>query len=114
MKMITFKTLSILLAVVILVAALPLAAFADGSITCRQDPVNGEHNYQMTNEEETCVYASNEYHLIMMYKSYSCIWCGKIHVEETPRFENHEFDDSVDEEVDMQGFCIVCERMIYW
>ena len=42
------------------------------------------------------------------------IRCGDIRVEITPNFEYHEFDDSVDPEVDMEGVCIICGELIYW
>lgn len=158
MKKATFKTLSILLAAAILVAALPVTTFAEDVSPCANIPC--EHNYQvhyetsyspvseeshliMIDEIETCTwcgestfkgtdydyedhsfitsqnerysYASNEYHYYIVEDINICTLCDGIYSEQQEVIEEyHEFDDSVDPEVDMQGVCIYCNKMIYW
>ena len=111
MKTITFKTLSILLAAVILVAALPVTAFAEDVSPCA--PPVCAHNYV---EEVTpsYLYISNTYHQLTVTRVKNCVWCDSSFIDETHYIEVHEFDDSVDPEVDMEGVCIFCNRMIYW
>jgi len=111
MKKFAFKTLSILLAAVLLAAALPLAAFAEDVSMCDIRPCS--HNYQESTDT-THVYVSNEYHLTTEYAFLVCVWCGDSYTNETQNYEYHRFDDSVDEEVDIQGVCVDCKRMIYW
>ena len=160
MKRITFKILSILLAAVLLVAALPVVAFAENvspcaSFDCEHNFVEGcfeTYNYVSTEkhlttlyfakycticawtlefyeaerdvvphtiDEESIVetyshtYESNECHYTETSISKMCILCGEIN-ETHGSYNLHEFDDSVDEEVDMQGICICCGEMIYW
>ena len=115
MKRITFKILSILLAAVLLVAALPVTAFAGSSISCRQDPINGDHSYGL-NIWYAYEYISNEYHLIIEYNSQVCSICNKV-INAAPVdywYVEHLIDDSVDPECDMQGLCVYCNEMIYW
>ena len=93
MKTITFKTLSILLAAVILVAALPITAFAEG--------VNGtsscQHTFEVT-EYETYEACGNEYHQRTLYRSSTCIWCGyEVIVEGDSYYEAHTTYASYDE-----------------
>lgn len=85
MKTITFKTLSILLAAVVLVAAMPITAFAEavnGASSC-------QHTFEVT-EYETYEACSNEYHHKTLYRSSTCIWCGyEVTVEEDSYDEDH-------------------------
>jgi hypothetical protein len=158
MKKITFKTLSILIAAVILLAALPVTAFADDVSPCSILPC--EHNYQMResiryvplNEDyhhkiidtinyctwcgdssvvstvyiledhsfvsthnERYVYATNDHHYYIEEDVDTCLVCKGIYVEQQePSRQLHEFDDSVDPEVDMDGICIYCHEWISW
>lgn len=93
MKKTTFKTLSILLAAVVLVAALPITAFAEavnGTSSC-------QHTFEVT-EYETYDECSNEYHKKILYRSRTCIWCGyEVIVEEDSYYEAHTPYDSYDE-----------------
>ena len=113
MKTITFKTLSILLAAVLLVAALPVTAFADDVSPSAIRPC--EHNYEVRTNI-SIDYISNELHRVREYYVVTCLWCGDSYISNdvVDRYEYHEFDDSVDPECDMQGVCIYCNEMIYW
>jgi hypothetical protein len=112
MKTITFKTLSILLAAVLLVAALPVTAFADDVSICAAPEC--EHNY-VEEESSTCLYVSNTYHRVTETLVKNCVWCeSSITIRDNQYLALHEFDDSVDPEVDMEGVCTGCGRMIYW
>ena len=157
MKKATFKTLSILLAAVILVAALHVTAFAEDVSPSAIRPC--EHNY-VTRDDTTYVPVSDTAHLTTPYIVESCIWCGAANIfQGEPYFESHtydvsyyktylyvcneyhwtteyeintcvcgdtlveqgasysewhEFDDSVDEEVDMNGVCIRCGEEVSW
>ena len=112
MKTITFKTLSILLAAVLLVAALPVTAFAEDVSPSAIRPC--EHNY-VEEESPTYLYVSNTYHRVTVTLVKNCVWCdSSIFIRDTHYLELHEFDDSVDPEVDMEGVCIYCGEMIYW
>ena len=59
---------------------------------------------------------SNEYHTTVEYLEESCLCCGKIinSYEEYFDLECHEFDDSVDPEVDTEGVCILCSDEVSW
>ena len=113
MKTITFKTLSILLAAVILVAALPVIAFAEDVSPCVVYPC--EHNVKVF-DEYSHTWASNEFHYTLWIQVERCTLCEKIFdVWEVDYVLNgHCFDDSVDPEYDMQGVCSDCGEMIYW
>jgi hypothetical protein len=116
MKTITFKTLSILLAAVILVAALPLAAFAEDSSSSVLPNEAHTHILGLFYPED-CDYYSNEYHIVTLYEEQKCIECGWLiyKIALAYRYENHTCDTSiVDPEVDMQGDCIYCGETFYW
>ena len=114
MKKSVFKTLSILLAAVLLVAALPITAFAEDVSPCA--PPVCEHNY----EEEFWYdyeYVTNEYHLAILFYSKECTICGDLaaYGNDIGQPESHSFDyDIVDPEVDMEGECVDCGGTIYW
>ena len=112
MKKITFKTLSILLAAVLLVVVLPIAAFAE-DVSCREDP-DGLHSYDVR-YYTVCVPASDEYHQRIIYASLKCTLCGDSAVIEiSSESEAHDFGDEIDPEVDMEGVCIICGDEISW
>lgn len=112
MKRITFKTLSILLAAVILVAALPVTAFAE-DVSCREDP-DGLHTFNVR-YFTTCVPEAQDYHRRIYYASLQCTLCGFSDVIElSSEREFHDFGDEVDPEVDMEGVCIICGDEISW
>lgn len=159
MKIIAIKIISVLLAVVVLVAALPLSVFAEDASAC--SVLQCEHNYEESFFESSS-YVTNEHHLTTLYcveycslcgstlnitemdsyleshnvevssdKTYlpdsdeyhittehiyeTCICCGvEISSREIESYETHEFDASVDPEVDMEGVCVCCGEMIYW
>ena len=113
MKRNTRKALSILLAAVLLVAALPITAFAEDVSPCGIRPC--DHDYV---DEYWCdyEYISNDYHLVVEYHSQYCSFCGELfYAEPTESWPSgHTIDDSVDPEVDMSGDCIDCGGTIYW
>ena len=112
MKKITFKTLSILLAAVLLVAALPVTAFAEDVSPCAIRPC--EHNFEVT-YYAVRLPATNEYHYTTIHMIIVCTLCGYSYSDVGEPFpEWHEFDDSVDEEVDMSGTCIYCGDYVSW
>lgn len=157
MKKITFKSLSILLALVLLVTALPVAAFAEDVSPCADLPC--EHNFTTRHTTsyvpisetehitthytiENCiwcgensisndapyfeshdfiensyvgyVYINNEYHITTEYTVKVCQMCKERYINESSKQEWHEFDDSVDPEVDMEGVCTCCGGEISW
>lgn len=156
MKKITFKTLSILLAAVLLVAAFHLATFAEevsATSSCQhvfEATVSVTYTYESDTEclrtekwVETCIECnfvnnyevetytshnigecyntyysshSNEYHIATEYLEEICLCCGGIinSYEEYSSLECHEFDDTVDPEVDLEGVCILCGDEVSW
>ena len=157
MKKITFKTLSILLAAVLLVVALHLSAFAEevsATSLCQHifDETESVVSYRYESDsvcirivevveicqkcglENTYVVEnktshhdeefyntyysshSNEYHMTTVYLEEICLCCGGIinSYEEYFELECHEFDDSVDPEVDLEGVCILCGDEVSW
>jgi hypothetical protein len=157
MKKITFKTLSILLVAALLVAALPIAVYAEDassdsscphffqereyihyeyqskSVCLREvyrweqcvicgitvnysyDPEPTTHNCETRYKTYYSTH-SNEYHTTVEYLEEICLCCGKIinSYEEYFDLECHEFDDSVDPEVDTEGVCILCGDEVSW
>ena len=116
MKKFAFKTLSILLAAVLLVAALPLAAFAEDSSSSALPNQAHIHDFDLFYPKEFNYY-SNEDHIVTLYEEQKCIECGwsiyKIALAYT--YEQHTYDTSIiDPEVDMQGDCIYCGETFYW
>ena len=112
MKTITFKTLSILLAAVLLVAALPVTAFAEDVSPC--DVLSCVHNIDVR-LDITYTKISDAIHQVAIRETHFCTWCNYSELVNVYwRNEAHEFDDSVDPEVDMEGVCIYCKEMIYW
>ncbi len=113
MKKATFKTLSILLAAVILVAALPVTAFAEDEY-CSDSP-NGEHTLVAAGRTISWTSESQTSHLAEIIETYVCTWCeieiDKIIYSES---EDHDFGSKVDPEVDMCGTCIFCGAFIEW
>lgn len=79
------------------------------------DTSTDKHN---TEECYTPYYSShsNEYHMTTVYLEDICLCCGEIinSYEEYFELECHEFDDSVDPEVDLEGVCILCGDEVSW
>lgn len=89
MKTITFKTLSILLAAVILVAALPVTAFAEDVSPSAIRPC--EHNFEVHYEPHYTVF-TEEMHLITIDIIKTCTWCGESTLIGTDYdYEDHDF-----------------------
>ena len=113
MKTITFKTLSILLAAVLLVAALPIVAFAE--IVSPIDEDLCDHNckwrYLKLYESD-----SDEYHTVTRFRDYYCTLCEEIldRQEIAVYDEDHNYGDAIDPEIDMNGTCIDCGREVSW
>ena len=113
MKRIAFKILSILLAAVILVAALPVTAFAEDEYC--SSSTNGEHTFVVVGRYFITISISQESHLVENGDVVVCTWCG---IEDTANstydVEDHDFGDEVDPEYAMSGTCIVCGALIEW
>ena len=113
MKKSVFKALSILLAAVLLVAALPITAFAENNY-CDCSP-DGEHSFVVVGRYSITISISQEGHFVENGDVVVCTWCG---MESTANSsydeESHDFGDEVDPEVDMGGTCIVCGAFIEW
>lgn len=61
--------------------------------------------------------ATNEYHLTKVNRDEICKWCGQTTGSGSvvaSWHDWHEFDDSVDPEVDMDGVCIRCGDAVSW
>ena len=112
MKKFAFKTLSILLAAVLLMAALPVAAFAEDVSTCAAPTCGHNINTKIDTHYEKI---SDAIHQVVIHETIYCTWCDYSELVNVYWYnEEHIFDNSVDPEVDMEGFCILCEEMIYW
>lgn len=112
MKKATFKTLSILLAAVILVVALPVAVFAEDVSPCNNDLCDHNCIWRYLTEH---IPFSDELHQNVSYRSYYCTLCGK-ELDKQPlgvSYDCHVFG-SYDPEVDMQVSCTICGHTIYW
>ena len=118
MKKFAFKTLSILLAAVLLAVAMPIAAFSEDVSPCNDSEHSHAHIYEWCYTEYRYKFYSDEYHITQVYPAEGCVLCGLIRsVDDTFDYdylESHEFDESVDPEVDMEAVCIYCETTIYW
>ena len=114
MKKITFKTLSILLAAVLLVAALPVTALAEDVSPCAV--LSCKHLNPRTSFIRYYDYISNEEHYVHEYRLVVCLDCDQmIEYEWTDKWEEqHTIDPSVDQECEMEGPCIDCGETIYW
>lgn len=114
MKTITFKTLSILLAAVLLVAALPLSAFAEDASPCATPTC--EHAETEISYTASAFYMTNEEHLITVYIKETCSKCNKVifYDEVESWLEDHTIDPTVDQETEIQGACVDCGGTIYW
>lgn len=95
MKKIMFKTLSILLAAVLLVAALPIALFAEDVSHCAAVPC--DHNIEIFSQE-TYVSYSIDYHLTTLYNVCYCSLCELVlDVAVIKRYyESHNVEESRD------------------
>ena len=111
MKKSAFKTLSILLAAVLLVVALPITAFAEDVSPCA--PPVCKHNYEIS-YYFTHIPEADSHHIVVVYESWECVWCGDAFTYESAYEEGHDFGDEIDPEVDMSGVCIICGREVYW
>ena len=114
MKKITFKTLSILLAAVLLVAALPVAAFAEDVSPCAT--LSCEHLDIDKFSTYVYEYVSNEEHMVTEYYFKICADCREVIFADWVDIweESHTIDPSVDQETEMQGDCVDCGGTIYW
>jgi hypothetical protein len=113
MKKITFKTLSILLAAVLLVAALPVTAFAEDVSPCAA--LACEHLNTRTAYEYFYDYISNDEHYVHEYRLEVCLDCRESNSRWVDSWEEqHTIDLSVDQEYEMEGPCIDCGETIYW
>lgn len=114
MKKITFKTLSILLAAVLLVAALPVAAFAEDVSPCAT--LSCEHLNTETSYPRFYNYLTNEEHMVYEYRFEICFSCRELVDYDWVDIweESHTIDPSVDQETEMQGDCVDCGGTIYW
>ena len=114
MKTITFKTLSILLAAVVLVAALPVTAFAEDVSPCAA--LACEHLKTQTTYEYFYEYVSNEEHKVYLYRFVVCLSCKDDIFSDWLDIwdEPHTIDPSVDQECEMEGPCIHCGETIFW
>ena len=59
---------------------------------------------------------SNEQHCAIQCHDLICLWCGDLFDRNIidSWYDWHEFDDSVDPEVDMDGVCILCGDAVSW
>ena len=114
MKKITFKTLSILLAAVLLVAALPITAFAEDVSPC--SVLSCEHLNTQVRHERFYDYVTNEEHMVYEYRLVFCLSCQELVFSDWTDIweESHTIDPSVDQETEMQGGCVDCGGTIYW
>ncbi|MBO5967864.1 MAG: hypothetical protein J6S14_05125 [Clostridia bacterium] len=114
MKTITFKTLSILLAAVLLVVALPVTAFAEDVSPCAIPSC--EHTNTEFRIIESYMHVTNEEHLVTLRLFEICSRCEKVisREEMDSWLEPHTIDPSVDQECEMDGPCIYCGETIYW
>ncbi|MBR6579116.1 MAG: hypothetical protein IKK74_09245 [Clostridia bacterium] len=114
MKTITFKTLSILLAAVLLVAALPVTAFAEDVSPCAA--LSCEHPYTQETHPRFYKYVTNEEHMVYEYRFEVCLSCREVLYDDWVDIweESHTIDPSVDQETEMQGDCVDCGGTIYW
>lgn len=112
MKKATFKTLSILLAAVILVVVLPVTAFAEDVSPCNYDLC--DHSCIWIHITEHLPY-SDELHKNVSSRIYYCTLC---HTPLDKQIKGVSYDyhvfDSYDPEVDMQVSCTICGHTIYW
>ena len=114
MKRNTRKALSILLAAVLLVAALPITAFAEDVSPCAA--LACQHLDTRVTYEYFYEYVSNDEHYVHEYQFEVCLSCGDVvFADWTDRWnESHTIDPSVDPETETQGDCIDCGGTIYW
>lgn len=114
MKTITFKTLSILLAAVLLVAALPVTAFAEEVNPCAA--LSCDHHDIDSFPRCVYEYVSNEEHMVTEYYYTICTDCGAVLFADWLDIweESHTIDPSVDQETEMQGNCVYCCETIFW
>ena len=83
-------------------------------------PIETKHFYREHDTEEyyNTYYSSysDEYHNKVVYLEEICVFCGAIinSYEEYFELECHEFEDTVDPEVDMEGVCTICGDEVSW
>lgn len=114
MKKITFKTLSILLAAVLLVAALPVTAFAEDVSQC--DALSCDHPNIKVDYSYFYEHITNDEHLVYEYRIEVCLSCRDVVFDDWTDIweEPHTIDPSVDQETEMQGNCVDCGETIFW
>ncbi len=93
MKKITFKTLSILLAAVLLVAALPVTAFAN-NVYAFIDPGHTTHLFEDYIWEENEFY-SVDVHRIIIHITKQCSVCGELSENESIRYSMAPHDSII-------------------
>ena len=114
MKKFAFKILSIMLAIALLVIALPVVVYAEDVSPCANAPcTHAQPKYRIV---EAYLYVTNEEHLLTLYLFKTCARCDKVldYAEMDSMMEPHTIDPSVDQETEMQGPCVHCGGMIYW
>ncbi|MBQ3228869.1 MAG: hypothetical protein IJB43_09820 [Clostridia bacterium] len=95
MKTITFKTLSILLAAVLLVAALPVTAFAN-NVYAFIDPGHTTHLFEEYVWTE-CEFFSVDWHEIATHTTKQCSVCGILSDDEVVRYHMEKHDDVIED-----------------
>lgn len=113
MKKFAFRTLSIILAAVLLAAAIPVGVFAKDEYCSNSS--NGKHTFIVVGRDIIWIPHSHTSHLVEWKETTVCTGCGIVDSEVLyAGIEDHDFGDEVDPEVDMCGTCIFCGAFIEW